>query len=80
MSECCCNEEEQYICIPCKFKRRQMSDKDEKEFDKWFKEKYRYDYKDLVIPESVNPQKEAWKAACEYKQKEIDKVKKLDKK
>lgn len=49
-----------------------MNDKDKDAFDKWFIEKYRYNYNDLVIPESVKPQKEAWQAACEYKQKEID--------
>lgn len=49
-------------------------DKNKQQFDKWFKDHYRYDYKDLVIPESVNPQKEAWEAACEFKQKEIDKL------
>jgi len=46
-----------------------MNDKDE--FDKWFIQTYRYDYKDLVIPESVNPQKEAWQAACEYMRDEF---------
>jgi hypothetical protein len=48
-----------------------MNDKDKEAFDKWFIEKYRYDYNRLVIPESVNPQKEAWQAACEYKQQEV---------
>lgn len=51
-----------------------MNDKDKEEFDKWFLEAYRYDYHKLVIPESVNPQKEAWQAACEYKDKEIDDI------
>lgn len=51
-----------------------MNDKDNQEFDKWFLEAYRYDYHKLVIPESVNPQKKAWQAACEYKQKEIDEL------
>jgi hypothetical protein len=43
-----------------------MNDKDKEAFDKWFIKTYRYDYKDLVIPKSVNPQKEAWQAAIEY--------------
>ena len=47
-----------------------MNDKDKEAFDKWFIEEYRYDYNRLVIPESVNPQKEAWQAACEYKREE----------
>jgi len=43
-----------------------MNNQDNEAFDNWFIKTYRYDYKDLVIPESVNPQKEAWQAACEY--------------
>jgi hypothetical protein len=43
-----------------------MNDQYKEAFDKWFIKTYRYDYKDLVIPESVNPQKEAWQAAIEY--------------
>ena len=48
-----------------------MNNKDKEEFDEWFIKTYRYDYKDLVIPESIKPQKEAWQAACEYKETEI---------
>jgi hypothetical protein len=51
-----------------------MNDKDKEAFDNWFIEKYRYHYNRLVIPESVNPQKEAWKAACEYKEAENKKL------
>jgi hypothetical protein len=47
-------------------KMKQMNDKDKEAFDEWFIKTYRYDYKDLVIPESINPQKEAWLSACEY--------------
>lgn len=46
-----------------------MNDKDKEEFDKWFLEAYRYDYHKLVIPESVNPQKEAWQAAIAHERK-----------
>ena len=52
-----------------------MNDKNNEAFDEWFIKTYRYDYKDLVIPESINPQKEAWQAACSHKQKEIDAIK-----
>ncbi len=52
-----------------------MNDKNNEAFDEWFIKTYRYDYKDLVIPESINPQKKAWQAACDYKQKEIDDLK-----
>jgi phage-related protein len=51
-----------------------MNDKDKEAFDKWFIEKYRYDYNRLVVPESINPQKEAWQAACEYKEAENKKL------
>lgn len=43
-----------------------MNNQDREAFEKWFIKTYRYDYKDLVIPESINPQKEAWQAAIEY--------------
>jgi hypothetical protein len=43
-----------------------MNDQYKEAFEEWFIKTYRYDYKDLVIPESVTPQKEAWQAACEY--------------
>lgn len=33
MTDCCCNEAEQYVCVPCKWKRKQMKDKDKKELD-----------------------------------------------
>lgn len=52
-----------------------MNDKNNEAFDEWFIKTYRYDYKDLVIPESINPQKKAWQAACSHKQKEIDAIK-----
>ena len=52
-----------------------MNDKNNEAFDEWFIKTYRHDYKDLVIPESINPQKEAWQAACSHKQKEIDAIK-----
>jgi hypothetical protein len=51
-----------------------MIDKDKQEFEKWFIKTYRYDYKDLVIPESINPQKEAWQAALEYERNISEKV------
>ena len=51
-----------------------MSNKDKEAFDKWFLETYRYDYKDLVIPESIKPQKEAWQAAIEYMRKEYSNI------
>lgn len=43
-----------------------MNNQDKEEFVKWLIKTYKYDYKNLVIPESVNPQKEAWQAAIEY--------------
>lgn len=49
-----------------------MNEQDKEAFDEWFIQRYRYDYNDLVIPESVKPQKEAWQAACEYKKKKLD--------
>jgi hypothetical protein len=52
-----------------------MNDQDLEAFNKWFIGHYLYDYNDLVIPESVMPQKEEWQAAIEYKQKEIDELK-----
>jgi hypothetical protein len=47
-----------------------MNNKDLEAFDKWFIRQYRYDYNDLVIPESVMPQKEEWQAALEYARSE----------
>jgi hypothetical protein len=44
-------------------------------FDEWFVATYRYHYNELVIPESVRPQKDAWQAAKLSAMKELEEMK-----
>jgi hypothetical protein len=47
-------------------------------FDEWFVATYRYHYNELVIPESVRPQKDAWQAAKLSAMKEMEELRSLN--
>ncbi len=78
MSNCCCNEAEQYICVPCKWKGKQMNDKDKEAFEKWLEaQNWHYDsfdneyYQNGLKISIYSETEEAWQDACEYKDKSL---------
>jgi hypothetical protein len=53
-----------------------MNDKDKQEFEKWYSDYFKIEEITIInIPHHFT---ESWKAACEYKQKEIDILKNHD--